>query len=1143
MKKLMKQSFTKLFVAFLALLLAPNWAVAEDYSVYITKSDGTTIEITSANKDDVLGDGSIEYATFDITFGNALYIKKSISLKQIQIGSESISLQNRVGIDVREGCEVTITEGVKVYSDTEIYGKGKLSITSSGDAISVAAGKNLKIGGETNVTILDLDCTPGTGNCIKVDNGGSLAFEHTKVSMSSSDNIPVVSGVTPTLTNCALSSGGAWTASTLTVLPIMLSGDELSVEDAANNAVLKFDVIDTENDYVAFSGLTTTQSMELTIPSQVEGLDGNLYTVTQLGNGAEPCIEANNQDVTAITAPATITGISTWAFANLPNLATFTITSTCDLEDFDVAEGDDPSFVYMTNPVELIIPASWGTVSTRWAGGNWTGDCVVGVIEVGSEITYTADIVGESEATSGKLDLTFVIAELPDEDNNITRGKAILFKDPGWGYDEDFWPSDGDLVYSNPTNENMIGTLTIPSEVEDGEGTKYDVIGIGGYAFYDNIHEDACPYINSVVIPSSVTTVGMQAFANCPLTSVTFLGEMVSDAFDLDNTEFKAFENVTATLTVPDSWGDVWSDWMGADWTNKEKNTRYPIGIKETSSSDMVWVKNSNVNNLTTDNKVSYDPDNNILIIKEGAQLYDLVINSNENSEYDTSVDDLTIRIDGDAVINFFNIKNETKVNIKGNGGVLTAGKPSDAQYTDYIFKLYNGVALEFIDVEMVVNQSEKTLFYDYSNGSSSIEFNHSSIDVVNIPNLFHGFEDEPIYTNCSIVSPEGVIWENGNYYKDNSKVTSLTIATYYGIIIGKAEDLNIYDEYDGNLIGVEVTSANADDVLGDGKVSYDAASNTLTLADGAALSAICTDYENDESEVIESVDNLIISVEGTVTMGSDNPEEWRPTALDLRKNATIIGTGTLNVSTYNNLLYYYGDLLIDGVTINATNCQTGISGESSSNGNLMFNHVTYSYSYTPDEWNIIYPIVVGDDAPEPVLINCEITNPSPVPTMEFGTIGYYNLDESVTTFTITADASSTITAEVEDGSADDLTVDLELLSANEVAIAGVDGSESATGTVEIPATLNVGGKPMTVTAIADNAFANQTNLTGVTIPKFVTSIGAGAFAGCTSLQTLTIQNPIVPSLGTGAFDANADLTVKYPAAAYDGYNMSSCPR
>ena len=69
------------------------------------------------------------------------------------------------------------------------------------------------------------------------------------------------------------------------------------------------------------------------------------------------------------------------------------------------------------------------------------------------------------------------------------------------------------------------------------------------------------------------------------------------------------------------------------------------------------------------------------------------------------------------------------------------------------------------------------------------------------------------------------------------------------------------------------------------------------------------------------------------------------------------------------------------------------------------------------------------------------------------------------------------------------------------ITITGYSGSG---GDVDIPSTLNT----LPVTAIANYALANCTNLTSITIPNSVTSIGENAFSGCTDLQAITV-NPL----------------------------------
>lgn len=72
------------------------------------------------------------------------------------------------------------------------------------------------------------------------------------------------------------------------------------------------------------------------------------------------------------------------------------------------------------------------------------------------------------------------------------------------------------------------------------------------------------------------------------------------------------------------------------------------------------------------------------------------------------------------------------------------------------------------------------------------------------------------------------------------------------------------------------------------------------------------------------------------------------------------------------------------------------------------------------------------------------------------------------------------------------------------------NGTEAAEGSVpatsvSIPSTVEIGGSTYVVTAIAKDAFKDETALTNVTIPSTVTTIGESAFAGCTSLTSVSV--------------------------------------
>ena len=88
----------------------------------------------------------------------------------------------------------------------------------------------------------------------------------------------------------------------------------------------------------------------------------------------------------------------------------------------------------------------------------------------------------------------------------------------------------------------------------------------------------------------------------------------------------------------------------------------------------------------------------------------------------------------------------------------------------------------------------------------------------------------------------------------------------------------------------------------------------------------------------------------------------------------------------------------------------------------------------------------------------------------------------------------------------------------NSITIWGFNGSYS---TVTIPST--IGSLP--VTSIGDNAFANQSGITSLTIPNTVTNLGNSVFAGCSNLTSITIPDSVV-SFGTNLFGKTPNVAV-----------------
>ena len=94
--------------------------------------------------------------------------------------------------------------------------------------------------------------------------------------------------------------------------------------------------------------------------------------------------------------------------------------------------------------------------------------------------------------------------------------------------------------------------------------------------------------------------------------------------------------------------------------------------------------------------------------------------------------------------------------------------------------------------------------------------------------------------------------------------------------------------EYNIWVDGARVTDANAADVLGDGTVSYDAESNTLTL-NGAML----TEYAEDGYGVIDSWNDLTIEIIGENTITAKGAA-----AVNCDNDVVFCGDGTLKAST-----------------------------------------------------------------------------------------------------------------------------------------------------------------------------------------------------------------------------------------------------
>lgn len=113
-------------------------------------------------------------------------------------------------------------------------------------------------------------------------------------------------------------------------------------------------------------------------------------------------------------------------------------------------------------------------------------------------------------------------------------------------------------------------------------------------------------------------------------------------------------------------------------------------------------------------------------------------------------------------------------------------------------------------------------------------------------------------------------------------------------------------------VAGVPVTSSNAADILGDGKVKYDLATNTLTL-NGATITG---DPAAEKMEGIYANDDLKIALHGENTVTAS---ATRANAIVAIGSLTFEGSGTLNATNSGYCIQAHGgDVVISDVTVNA---------------------------------------------------------------------------------------------------------------------------------------------------------------------------------------------------------------------------------
>ena len=231
-------------------------------------------------------------------------------------------------------------------------------------------------------------------------------------------------------------------------------------------------------------------------------------------------------------------------------------------------------------------------------------------------------------------------------------------------------------------------------------------------------------------------------------------------------------------------------------------------------------------------------------------------------------------------------------------------------------------------------------------------------------PNAFSAAQVDPSTDLRGTTDANGTNLETYDFTTNSDYSGSSYNSTYRYVIAEHALPAVAYDLY---IAGTQVTASNASNVLGDGKVSYDAGTKTLTL-NGVSLTSGGSDSQvwGDESDadrvyapIFSNIQDLTIQVTGENTLTSAGDPGQEPglgqggslsCGIFSLQDLTFTGSGTLNAvggaARITHGIFSLGDLTV-GDTFTGTLSATGGAAKSSSYGILGEKNITITGSGT----------------------------------------------------------------------------------------------------------------------------------------------------------------------------------------------------
>ena len=329
-----------------------------------------------------------------------------------------------------------------------------------------------------------------------------------------------------------------------------------------------------------------------------------------------------------------------------------------------------------------------------------------------------------------------------------------------------------------------------------------------------------------------------------------------------------------------------------------QKTEKYPIFVCGNQ------VNSYNCNDILGDGKMKYDPSTKTLTLDNAAIDYQGTASNSAGIKVENAK--VTIIVKGDNSItgnnNMFSALwlsgEDTDVTLAGNGKLSLSGSYSrcNAVYLSSATLRVGG------NVTLEANGNERGIGYNASPRGTLIVGENAIVKASTISFL----QTLTLNDNHEIVEPAGAEFKNNGVYVGGTLAQNVVIRKLekYGVLV----------------MGEEVTSDNCTDILGDGKVSFNPDTKTLTLNN--AKMNVGKDDEFNCITNYKGLKGLIIDVNGTCELNSVS--DW--SSLNLRMDATITGSGTLKLTGSGGDLYADdgANIIINNVNIEAEGCLDG---------------------------------------------------------------------------------------------------------------------------------------------------------------------------------------------------------------------------